>query len=66
MSKSAARLDKGMDNLRGRVLGMVESWGLPDKQERGIKSTFKSLTYDLQADLQNDIREDIGDAHGNG
>lgn len=65
MSKSATRLDKGMDNLRGRVLGMVESWGLPTQQERGIKSTFKSLTYDLQADLHDDILEDIGDAHAN-
>jgi hypothetical protein len=52
-----------MDNLRGRVLGMIESFGLPEKHERAIKSTFKSLTYDLQAQLQEDIKSDIREGH---
>jgi hypothetical protein len=62
MPRSVTRLDKGMDNLRGRMLGMIESWGLPAQQERAIKSTFKSLTYDLQADLADDLRADITEA----
>lgn len=61
MSRSEARLDRGMDNLRGRILGMLESFGLPERHERAVKSTFKSLTYDLQAQLQDDIKLDIED-----
>lgn len=37
------------NTLRGRILGLIESWGLPEKQENGAKATFKSLTYDSQA-----------------
>lgn len=39
------------DRLRGRILGLIESWGLPPIQERGCKSIFKSLTYDMEKDL---------------
>jgi len=39
---------KEFNTLRGRVLGLIESWGLPEKQERGCKATFKSLTYDAE------------------
>jgi len=41
------------NTLRGRILGLIESWGLPEKQEQGCKATFKSLTYDSQARLTN-------------
>lgn len=37
------------NTLRGRVLGLIESWGLPQTQENGCKSIFKSLTYDSEA-----------------
>jgi hypothetical protein len=37
------------NRLRGRLLGLIESWGLPDKQESGAKNTLKSLSYDAQA-----------------
>lgn len=43
------------DRFRGRMLGMVESWGLPSLlgedgrvQERGMKSVLKTLSYDSQ------------------
>lgn len=36
------------NTLRGRVLGLIESWGLPERQEQGAKQTFKSLTYDSE------------------
>jgi hypothetical protein len=39
------------DTLRGRVLGLIESWGMPEKQESGAKQTFKSLTYDAQKSI---------------
>lgn len=41
-------LVKEFNTLRGRVCGFIEAVGLPDKQERGAISTFKSLTYDAQ------------------
>lgn len=56
---SEATFEKGMDNLRGRILGLIESWGVDSRQERAIKSTFKALTYDLQAKVNDAIREDI-------
>lgn len=37
------------NRLRGRVLGLIESWGLEERQENGCKQTFKSLTYDAEA-----------------
>lgn len=37
------------NRLRGRLCGLVESWGLPEKRERSMISTLKSLTYDSEA-----------------
>lgn len=37
------------NRLRGRLCGLIESWGLSDKRERAMISTLKSLTYDSQA-----------------
>ena len=36
------------NRLRGRLCGLIESWGLPDRQERGAINTLKSLSYDSQ------------------
>lgn len=50
MSDESQRLVADEFNtLRGRILGLIESWGLPERQENGCKSVFKSLTYDSQA-----------------
>ena len=40
------------NRLRGRLCGLIESWNLPERQERGAISTLKSLTYDSQAVIQ--------------
>lgn len=37
------------NRLRGRLCGLIESWGLTDKRERAMISTLKSLTYDSEA-----------------
>lgn len=37
------------NRLRGRLLGLIESWGLDEKREKAMKSTLKSLTYDSEA-----------------
>lgn len=50
-------VEREFNTLRGRILGLIESWGLPQTQENGCKSVFKSLTYDSQAriiDAMND------------
>ena len=51
-------LQEEFNRLRGRVLGLIESWGLPERQENGCKTTFKSLSYDAQAAIT-----ELVDAH---
>lgn len=41
-------LDKEFDRMRGRLLGMIESFGLAERQESGCKQTLKALSYDAQ------------------
>jgi hypothetical protein len=36
------------NRLRGRLCGLIESWGLDERQERGAINTLKSLSYDSQ------------------
>lgn len=46
-----------MNRLRGRLCGLIESWGLDEKRETACKQTLKTLTYDsekLLIDLIND------------
>jgi hypothetical protein len=45
------------NRLRGRLCGLIESWGLPDKQERGMITTLKSLTYDSEAVIRKIVEE---------
>lgn len=40
------------NRLRGRLCGLIESWGLSDKRERAMISTLKSLTYDSEATVK--------------
>lgn len=37
------------NRLRGRLAGLIESWGLPERQERGAIQTLKQLTYDSES-----------------
>lgn len=39
------------DRMRGRLAGFVEACGLDPKQERGIISTMKSLSYDTEREV---------------
>lgn len=47
-SDTDAVIAEEFDRLRGQILGLIESWGLPTRQEQGCKATFKTLTYDAQ------------------
>jgi hypothetical protein len=40
-----------MNRLRGRLCGLIESWGLDEKREEACKATLKSLSYDSEAKL---------------
>lgn len=44
-----AQVSEEYNRLRGRLCGLVESWGVPEKQERAMIQTLKSLTYDSEA-----------------
>jgi hypothetical protein len=43
-----ALVSEEYNRLRGRLCGLIESWGVPEKQERGMIQTLKSLTYDSE------------------
>jgi len=47
-----------LNRFRGRMCGLIESWGLPERQERGAISTLKSLSYDTQAVIT-EVLEDL-------
>jgi hypothetical protein len=40
------------NRLRGRLCGLIESWGLDAKRERAMISTLKSLTYDSEGTVK--------------
>jgi len=40
------------NRLRGRLCGLIESWGLDEKRERAMISTLKSLTYDSEKEIK--------------
>jgi hypothetical protein len=50
-SELEQEIKKGFDRIRGRLLGLIESYGLNEKHERAAVSTLKALSYDLQSDL---------------
>lgn len=54
-------LEIEMNRLRGRLLGLLESFGLDDRHERACKNTLKSLSYDMQAALANILDREYGD-----
>lgn len=37
-----------MNRLRGRLCGLIESWGLDERRESACKQTLKTLTYDSE------------------
>lgn len=47
-----AQVSVEMNRLRGRLAGLVESWGLDDKRERAMIATLKSLSYDSERVLK--------------
>lgn len=50
-SEAERQLAAEFNTIRGRICGLIESFGLPERQERAAITTFKSLSYDAQASL---------------
>lgn len=53
-----ARIDREWNTIRGRMLGLIESWGLPSSQEAGAKSSFKALSSDAQVRIATLLTDD--------
>ena len=47
------------NRLRGKIAGLIESWGLKSTQERGAISTFKSLSYDSEKAIKELLKKDF-------
>lgn len=43
---------ESMNRLRGRLLGALESFGLPERQETAAKQIVKSLSYDIEKEVK--------------
>jgi len=59
MSEVDDVISEEFNRLRGRLCGLIESWGLPDRQERGAISTLKSLSYDSEKAIKEIVDEDL-------
>lgn len=57
-TEDSAIIAEEFDRLRGRVCGLIESWGVPERQERGMIQTFKTLTFSTQKIVQDLIAQD--------
>jgi hypothetical protein len=42
----------------GRMAGLIEAFGLPERQERAAIQTIKSLSYDAQRELRKLVNPD--------
>lgn len=44
------------NKLRGSLFGLVESWGLPERQETAIKRLIRQQSYASQAEIESLLR----------
>lgn len=48
---------RALNRFRGKCCGFVEACNLPERQERGIVSTLKSLSYDVEKEIIEEVLE---------
>jgi hypothetical protein len=48
-----------LNRLRGQLAGLIEASDLPLKQERGLVSVMKTLSYDAEAAIVKHIKSDV-------
>ena len=46
-----AEIRRAMNRMRGRLAGFIEACGLEPRQERGIVSTMKDLSYETEKEI---------------
>lgn len=46
-----AEIHRAMNRMRGRLAGFIEACGLEPRQERGIVSTMKDLSYEAEREI---------------
>lgn len=46
------------NRFRGRMAGLIESFGLPERQEKAAILTLKSLSYDEERRLRHLVNPD--------
>ena len=46
-----------MNRLRGHLCGAIEAAGLPERQERGIIATLKTLSYESEKIFVQTLRD---------
>jgi hypothetical protein len=46
--ESEDAIHKELNRLRGRLCGLIESWGLEEGREEACKQVLKTLTYDSE------------------
>lgn len=57
VSTSEEEVHLAMNRLRGRLAGFVEACNLSPRQERGLISTMKSMSYDTERDIVKHISD---------
>jgi hypothetical protein len=45
-----------MNRLRGRLAGAIESYSFPEKQERGLITLMKQLSYDVENNIVDELK----------
>lgn len=46
-----------MNRFRGKVLGAIEAFGLPERQEAGIKTVVKNFSYEAEKEIKSAIKQ---------
>lgn len=47
-----SEISRTQNRLRGRLCGLIESWGVPEARERAMISTLKATSYDAEKSLK--------------
>lgn len=51
MSDTESQVRREFNRMRGRLAGLIESWGLDEHREHAMIQTLKSMSYDSENDI---------------
>lgn len=46
-----------LNRFRGKMAGFIESYNLPEKQERGMVSHMKNLSYECERAIKEAVKQ---------